>query len=239
MTHMFRFYGIRTDQEGQVCWRIHKDELKHMAVVLKKPAQVELCDGKGCVAVIHLKHFDRSRCEFDVINEYSQIPLRPQLTLVMADDITSELGDLLAPLTELAAHTLIWPCKQMSIWNKKKDRYDRLGRAAIKQSKSAYLINCKPQNSFVECVTATEHQRAIKLDPEASHSLADILKSKTDYKKICFFLGGRSGFSQKSQDILAHRSHLEVAHLGPHILRMETAMQAVVAVSRQILGSGW
>ena len=242
--HIFRFYGWR-DDVGK--WQIHPAELKHLAVVLKKKSNevVELCDGRGQVARIriiqcHPRHPRYPHhCEFEIISEQAYPPPHPMLKVVVMADITAELADLLPALTELGLNVLSWPVSSQQHWHDKQSRFERIARAAIKQSKSPYFVKLCPVSSLEQCRSSTARY-SVQVDLSSERSLAQLLLQQPlprDGGEICLYLGGRSGFSPAAQHVLAAVDDLVVAHLGAYVLRLPTAIQAAVAVSRQLLGS--
>lgn len=239
--HIFRFYGYR-DDVGR--WQIDPGEFRHIALVLKKAARdvVELGDGCGYVAQVQIRSCDQRRCDFKLLTEQFVPPSRLILKMVVMSDITTEIPDVLAPLTELGLHVLSWPITAHTSQHlpARRQRFERIARAAIKQAKSPYFMQLCPERSLEQCLSA-QASCAIQLDPAGKLSLPQVLMKHQPSAQhedrpveVCLYMGGRSGFTESALRALAGMEQLHVAHLGPYVLRLPTAMVAATAVSR-----GW
>lgn len=239
--HIFRFYGCR-DAAGQ--WRIDPGEMRHLALVLKKAAHdvVELGDGCGYVAQIKIKSCDQHGCEFELLDEQYVPPSGMSLKMVVMSDITAEIPDVLAPLTELGLNVISWPITAQTSQQlqARQQRFERIARAAIKQAKSPYFMQLCPEPSLEQCLSP-QASCAIRLDPSGELSLPQVLMKHQPRSQhaetpgeVCLYMGGRSGFTERALRALADIEQLHVAHLGPYVLRLPTAMLAAAAVSR-----GW
>ncbi|MCY4380676.1 MAG: 16S rRNA (uracil(1498)-N(3))-methyltransferase [Proteobacteria bacterium] len=238
-----RFYGCYLASTG---WQIPPSEGKHLKVLKIKSGEIiELCNGKGREARVRMLALpSRGELSFEVISENTSPPMRPQIQIYVIGDFSGEISRYIAPMTELGLSTIGW------LSNKKDqgvERWQRLAIAAIKQSKSPYFLQIKQRSSLEECLAHDPEECRWVVDPSGPRFLADELVSwqrsvkglsreKTEDKKhrlFTFYLGDRSGFKPKDMTFLCQEKR---AHLGPHILRLPTAIQCVASLSRQILG---
>ena len=89
--------------------------------------------------------------------------------------------------------------------------------------------------------------RAWVLDPKGERSLAEMLweyklhQSDRGFcgdadssKPLVFYMGGSHGFSFKDHHLLRDIPHI---HLGPYVMRVATAAQCIVAITRGIFSN--
>ena len=235
--HMFRFFADYDPHQG---WKVPADEVRHMSKVLRFKAgqKVELCDGKGRIALMRIHHLEGSSMEAteESFNEYE--PCLPYISLYVMSDISSELArSLLPPLTELGVNRVRWSVSsKRALSSSYKQRLHRVAVAAIKQSKAPFMVHLDPRISLVDDLEATKGDISCVLDPDAEISLSDFLfqERKSSQRSWSFYIGGAGGWSEEHIELLGA---FPKAHLGPYVLRVPTALTSTAALVRGILGS--
>lgn len=240
---MFRFFASYHPQQG---WKVPAAEVRHMSKVLRMRAgeEVELCDGRGHVTRLRITHLknDHVTGEEHSLRRYE--PCSPHITLYVTADITSDLGSTLLPsLTELGVSRVRWSVSRSS--EKKipseahRQRLQRVAVAAMKQSKTPFLVELEPRLSLAEDLTQQSGICCV-LDPDAPSSLVDFLVRGSKKGKAAqqhpwtFYIGGPGGWTEEHIKLL---SSFPKAHLGPYVLRVPTALFSVAALARGVLGN--
>lgn len=243
-------------------WQVPQSEVQHMRRVLrlKEGDEFELCDGAGWVSKNRLRGFTKNGLVHEQVGEEYFLAPIPTIALYVTADILNVLtrDSLLASLTELGVQQISWLARK-PLSRAQNDRLHRLLICAIKQCKSPYLPQLCPDHDLSAdrfLADSQDKTQMVVLDPEAPNSLLAYMQaqralrscpasSSYDFsdkgqgvsvvtaqpQRWLFILGGPAGWSPGDIEVLGD---LQKAHLGPHILRVPTAMCAVVAVARQV-----
>jgi 16S rRNA (uracil1498-N3)-methyltransferase len=122
-------------------------------------------------------------------------------------------------------------------------RLERVLREACKQSRRAWMPVLEPPLSPEELVRLHAQAPIAVLDPDAGLALDTWLRSLspsplglgTRMRPIVLVIGPEGGLTQAERDALLERG-AGLTWLGPHVLRVETAAEASMAVAAVVHG---
>lgn len=214
------------------------DQSRHAQRVLRlgAGAAVQLIDGRGHVARATIAEADGRvvACRVDSVERVERV--LPQITLAsaipkgprgdaMANDLAQLGADVLVPMR--TARSVVHP------GDGKLERYRKHAAEAGKQSGRAWFMAVAPLTAFV-AVLETHAGAEVKLlaDP-AGEPTAAIAARLVDAETVVVLVGPEGGFTQE-EAAAARDAGFVPWHFAPHILRVETAAAAAVAVLRAL-----
>ncbi len=229
MAHVYRFFGQK-DSSG--VWRLEDDEAHHAIKVLRLSGGevVELVDGKGTVVTGRLVLESKSKA---VLTEASELFTQKDpfcRCIVLGALKPGDVDDLIAPLVELGADKIIIfhqsDTAQYRTSDSALDRWQRLARSAVKQSKRPWGVEMTSAGSLTAALDLTKDvSHHWILLPGAKDDLISLLPSASSGRGVSMLIGGEKGFTLAEQD-QALASGYKPVRLGPHVLRARTAAQA-------------
>jgi len=225
------------------------DQAKHAKVLrLKGGARVELFDASGGVARGELDADGRSVVVSDVANASGvSAQASPKAILATAWPKGKRAAWLVEKCAELGVSEIVPIRFVRSVVTKDEEgegfaRLRRIAEEAAKQSGRTDVPLVSGERSFGQLVSdEVPNARAILLDPRARESLPEALAhmgaglDAADPMPWLFIVGPEGGFSPDEAE-LAERAGLQRARLGRHILRIETAGLAALAVWAASIG---
>jgi 16S rRNA (uracil1498-N3)-methyltransferase len=230
MKHEFRFWAARL---ADGVWELDAEELHHARKVLKlgRGEAIELTNGKGWWAEA-LFFWEDGRVVLRNLVERMEAAVSPPLAIAVGALASGEMDELLPPLVELGVDA-IWVFRQEGgerarVNERSVARWERLLRAAVKQSKRAWA----PELRVLEGLDETlRHAREIgyavwTLDQEGSTRLGQV---PWDNRGILAIVGSERGFTT-SEEALLEREGVALAVLGRFVLRAKTAVVSAAAV---------
>jgi 16S rRNA (uracil1498-N3)-methyltransferase len=112
-----------------------------------------------------------------------------------------------------------------------RDRWERILRAAVKQTKRARMPELRELSSFAEALSeAINNGRKLVILHEAANISSSTSRSWTNNgEAIAIVVGPEGGFSD-NEVLMASNAGAEIVSLGPRRLRAETAAIAVLAI---------
>ncbi len=229
MAHLYRFFGEQTSS-GQ--WRLNEDEVVHALKVLRlvDGAQIEVMDGQGNVGQGPMTVESKSKASMiQVTGKFTAKD--PVSRCVMLGALKpGDVDDLVSPLIELGADRIIVfrqeDTPHFRLNEGAAERWQRLMRSAIKQSKRAWFVPIEAVESLPEAlllVAAYSHKWM--LTPDATQDLQTISSKVTDLVGAVTLIGGEKGLTPKEEKAARDSGFLDV-RLGPWILRARTAAPA-------------
>ena len=117
------------------------------------------------------------------------------------------------------------------------ERWHNLVRAAAKQCRRAALAGVAPISEFKDALELLRGRQAIvPWEGEQERSLEQLLKRPPEEEEAVFlFIGPEGGFSPQEIKVL-RGAGASTVHLGPRILRTETAAAAAIALVQSAWG---
>ena len=230
MAHIYRFFGQKLS-DGT--WGLDEEDARHAIKVLRLPPQahVEVMDGRGRVAAGRLVIESKSKATVhDVTESYTEQDGFNRCVLIGALK-PGDLDDLIAPLTELGLDRLIVfhqsDTAQFRLSDSAVERWRRLVRSAVKQSKRAWELEleCVRDLSSALALTQSIPYRWMLTPDAPSDVLSEISGVALNSHGIAVLIGGERGLTQAEESLALGQGYHPVK-LGPWVLRARTAAQA-------------
>lgn len=236
---LHRFYFPTLGPQGTLI-SLDSSQTRHATQVLRLRAgdQVELFNGQGGVAQGVLQPTaDAKRTGIRVqLGKLTQLDVpTPRIDIGAALPKGSLVADMVATLSQLGADQFIPLQTDRSVTNPRRGKLDRIRRVAIesaRQCRRANLLTVQepivfgdlPFDFYDKCLIATP----------GGPTPVDPGRGLRDAKRILLLIGPEGGWS-KDELMLASNAGCQSWQLGPHVLRIETAAAAAVAIIRHVL----
>jgi len=224
---------------------LNEEDLKHAYRVLRlKPGDhAAVSDGRGAVkyGVITVSEPEIVRVRLEQDLPAAESPL--ELTLVQSLAKGEKMEQVIRQTVELGIKRIIpvvtarsVPRLDSSKEEKKITRWRSIIRSAAAQCRRAYLPQLEPLHglqSILPLIAASK--TLVPYEREGNAPLVEVLsRPKPKNKAVLLFIGPEGGFNSEEIKAIEEAGGITV-HLGPRILRTETA--AVAAVS--MLQAAW
>jgi len=228
-----RFYCPHLVETGTVT--LTETEAHHLAHVLRhQPGDlVELFSGGGLVASCKVAVVHKRDVELEVLSARQDSPSKTVLTLATAVPKGDRFDWLIEKATELGVSRLIPITTTRSVVDPRDSKLEKLRQTVItacKQSGRNHLMSISavtPWNEFRQ--KAASDQQVLIAHPKGE-SLNSIFPSisTSEARPMVIAIGPEGGFSDEEVQS-AILSGARAIHLGPYILRIETAAIALAA----------
>ncbi len=222
--------------------QLSADESHHALRVLRLDVgdAIELFDGAGQTARARIVGRDGGRVVGQIASVATQPPPRPHLTVAVALPKGPRAEDLANQLTQLGADVLVPLVCAFGVVKVKPNKLDRLERAALaaaKQCRRAHLMRIAPPLNVAQAAqqaAAATHARLLHPDAPPWPSTT-ITADLAHAQNLWLLVGPEGGFSP--DEVASARSHgVRAWRIADHVLRIETAAAAAVAIVRHALG---
>ena len=201
------------------------DEAHYVSRVVRarEGERLTATDGAGCVASLVV---EKVRPEVIVRVELREHRAAPPAAELLCGAPEGERGDwLVEKCAELGVTRLVPVDCARARWADRSDRWRRLAVAALRQSRSAWLMTCAPVLSLEAAVAALGPTRRWLAD--AGGVPADL--AAVGAEAVAGAVGPASGFSGPERNVLSENGFVSV-RLAPSRLRTETAALALAAL---------
>lgn len=221
-----------------------EDEAHHAQHVLRlrAGAAVELFDGNGGWANGEIAHVARGDVTVRAEAPRREDEPRPRVHVAFAVPKGKRLDWLLEKATELAAASLQPIVFERSVAggeelsDAKRSRWEAHCIAAAKQSGLGWLPKLKNTQPLAEFLAGNaEGLRLVGDVTPETRSLRDALAGNPSSRDVHLLIGPEGGFAPAERDAIRQAVYQSV-RLGPTTLRVETAVVALLAGVRAILG---
>ncbi|MEM9022025.1 MAG: 16S rRNA (uracil(1498)-N(3))-methyltransferase [Planctomycetota bacterium] len=210
------------------------EESRHALRVLRLSEHdpVELIDGVGTTAQATLAHASGGRAVCVVVALIRQDPPRPHLTLATAIPKGPRGDAMVNDLAQLGVDELVPLRTQRSVVDPRDNKLARYRRAAIQAAKQcgrAWVMRVRPT---MDLATALDLQSELVLvaDP-AGKSGPDAVGRVNSVNRVLAFVGPEGGLTDTETE-LAVKQGAVLWRFNTHVLRVETAAAAAVAILR-------
>ena len=229
MSHIYRFFGEKLN-DG--IWRFADEEVTHALKVLrlKDGDLVEVMDGRGLTGHGTLKIESKSKAFAVNVTETSTPQDSFRRWILLGALKPGDVDDLIAPLVELGADKIIIyrqaETPHFRIADGASDRWQRLVRAALKQSKRPWSVDLEAVDDLgaaLDLVAPCTYKWM--LDHEAKVDLLAKTLAKVEGQGVAALIGGEKGLTA-AERAQALKAGFEGVRLGPWVLRARTAAQA-------------
>lgn len=239
---MGRWISFKQDYESQdKCVTLGPEESHHLARVLRARVgdAVKLLNGRGLIGTCTVERIDpKGSIELTVLSSESKAPPSPAIELALGLPKLKALEQILRQATELGVAVIsLVNCEHGAYTLEAKahkwERLEAIVVEACKQSLNPFLPKLYPPVAFETYLEKLPHH------PPALKLVASLEKEAVPLKtaalgapegRICF-VGPEGDFSAKEYASLKRLGALSLS-LGPTILRVETAVVAMLAQVR-------
>ncbi|HDS02562.1 MAG TPA: 16S rRNA (uracil(1498)-N(3))-methyltransferase [Firmicutes bacterium] len=227
--------------QGQRTVDITGVEFSHLRVLRPKAGDtVALTDGQGNMALGRINAVGKEHAAVDIIEKETIPPPQVHTALAFAPTKRDKWEWLVEKATENGVLSFIPLLTRRNIefardFERKRERFERIVRGAVKQSKRAWLpkihapVSLNKEIDFFEKfdTIALMHPHGQPLDALAFHGR----------KEIVIAVGPEGGWDDS--EITAFRKHDALMfHLGPYILKTETAALKAAILIQYLSGGG-
>ncbi|HEX3012261.1 MAG TPA: 16S rRNA (uracil(1498)-N(3))-methyltransferase [Syntrophomonadaceae bacterium] len=218
---------------GQVI--LDKEQTKHIEKVLrlKMGEQIQVFDGQGRDYIVVLTARDNGCLIGKIISERTAAEPKIQLTLIQGIAKGDKMDTIIQKAVEIGCSRIIPTITRYTVVRLEKDRavqklerWQTIAREACKQCKRSIIPAIGPIVGFDELVGNLPGNSIILYENEEHIRLRTLLKqiqdSAPEKQEINLIVGPEGGFCE--DEVQKARNHgVQVAGLGPYILRTETA----------------
>jgi 16S rRNA (uracil1498-N3)-methyltransferase len=215
------------------------EALHHLRTVLRlgQGDEVLLLDGTGCCCRVRLEIVGRTQAEATVLARWAETEAPCPLRLLQALPKGDKFELVLQKGTELGI-TIFQPLHSSRTVTRPESsrqcRWERIVSEAARQSRRPRRPRLEPVRSLADALaTVTEPLRLVFWEASA-RPLAEVLPAAPP-AGVALLVGPEGGFA--ADEVMAvEAAGFVPAHLGPRILRTETAGLAVTAVLQYLYG---
>jgi len=245
MSHR-RFLIKKEFIQGDKAILTDKEEIKHLWRVmrLKRGDRVILFDGEDQEYAALIKQIKHGEVIFQIQSAIPVSSKEPPLQIILGIGVLkgTKFDWLIQKITELGVAEIVPFYGQRSVPNwgdakiiSKKNRWEKIATAAAKQCQRPKIPLIHPPCCFQEALQKISGDvlRIFVWEKEAEKSLAQITHAA--YPGIYALVGPEGGFSDE-EATQAQEAGVKPVHLGPRILRSETAGMVVVALLQFLFG---
>lgn len=240
MRHTFRYLVAEAPSEGAEM-PLSEADTHHLArVVRRRPGdRVEVIDADGGlwpavvvrtepVAAVRIAAARPRAAEAARIALHQGLAEWGRLDMVVEKAVELGVGEVTL-FTSARARRVPQP----DAWERRRERLDRVAAAAARQSGRAPLPPVRGLVPFEHVLAHVPSGEGYLIDPRGDAPLPSVMGATAE--RIALVVGPDAGFSD-AEVAMARDAGLSVCHLGPTILRAETAAIAAVAIAA---AGGW
>ncbi len=220
-----------------------EDELHHLVRVRRSQVGDTFVglDGTGKVCLCSLEREDAQWYGRILgIEEVPESPLRLTLgqALIKKDRFewviqkATELGvSRIVPLVSTRTELQFTPQRQA----KRMQRWRKILLEAVKQCGSARIPGLSDPTGLEACLSESQAQLKLVLDERGTTDLKWLLENNRDKLSVLVLVGPEGGWDDQDR-VLFEQHDVSMVHLGPRILRTETAPVTVLSILQYELG---
>jgi 16S rRNA (uracil1498-N3)-methyltransferase len=226
-----RFYFPPPLSAGQIA--LMDSESRHLATVLRGAVGdvVEVFDGEGRVAQATVAALEK-RAAIVAVDAVHEEPPEPQsLTLATAVPKGERFDWLVEKATELGVTRLVPLITERSTVEPRLSKLDRLRQlviSACKQSGRNRLMEIARLMTWPAFLASLPSERRLIVATPEGVPIPEVLSRHRDASLWCIAIGPEGGWTPGELDGARHEG-AEIASVGSHILRIETAALAAAA----------
>ena len=215
----------------------------HLRKVLRiKPGAILLLlDGLGHCCQVQLEQLQPEQATTRVIRRWQETNATLPITLIQALPKGDKFDLVLQKGTELGVscfqpieteHAI--PNLKATRLNKREQRWQRIVSEAARQSRRIFLPEVRPLQKLQPTLNESTGDLKLVLWEAGSVALADVLPKESP-AGIRLLIGPEGGFSTREITAIA-AAGFQAVHLGPRILRTETAGLAATPILQYLYG---
>ncbi len=222
---------------------LHGETLHHMRDVLRlrSGARVMLFDGAGLCCEVLIEQVDRQRAEARVLGRRQVTENLFPITVIQSVPKGDKFDLVLQKGTELGVSVFqpvlterTIPRVPRSKVAQREFRWQKIVREAARQSRRSLLPELRPVCPLAEALTTDSPHLKLALWEAGARPLAELLPVRPPVG-VTVLIGPEGGLSDQ-EVALATKAGFKPVHLGPRILRTETAGLAVTPILQYLYG---
>lgn len=219
------------------------ESFHHLRNVLRvKPGAILLLlDGQGQCCEVHLERLEAEQATTQVLRRWQETDVTLPISLLQALPKGDKFDLILQKGTELGVSSFQPIESEHAIPNlsgtrlsKRMQRWQRIVSEAARQSRRSFLPEVKPLQTLTTVLNEPSGHLKLVLWEAGSVALADALP-KSPPAGVTLLVGPEGGFSAAEISSIVAAGFVSV-HLGPRILRTETAGLAATPVLQYLYG---
>ena len=216
----------------------------HLGTVLRRPVgeEILLLDGLGKCCHCRIVRLDRRSGTAHILNVRQEVEGALPITLLQALPKGDKFDLVLQKGTELGVTTFMPVIAERSIPSlpadretARRQRWERIVSEAARQSRRSVLPRLASLRSLASAVSACQEELRLFFWEEESRPLAAVLPASPP-TGAAILIGPEGGFSAAEASI-ARAAGFQPVHLGPRILRSETAGFTATAILQYLFGN--
>lgn len=221
-----------------------EDELHHLLGVrrLRVGEPFEILNGRGALARCKVEAVDRRRLTFSVEEVRAEVPPVPAIDLYLALPKSKTMAAVLAKAVELGVDRIIpLQCQHCEASAERAEakaaRWQAILNEALKQSGNPWLPQLASVQEFSPAAAAAAAAAAgslllcAALQPDAQPLLSTLRAHSPLPRRLALWVGPEGDFSQCEYHQLRQLG-ITFISLGPHVLRVETAVTVLLGCIR-------
>lgn len=219
------------------------DALRHLRLVLrlKEGAQAIVLDGSGTCSMVRFSSICRDAARAEALSTWRETETALPVCLQQAIPKGDKFELILQKATELGVTTFQPVITERSVPRldpkrlmKRCQRWSKIISEAARQSRRAILPHLDPVFNLDEVLKSHSENLRLVLWEAGAISLADRLPQKRP-TGVTLLVGPEGGFAHREIKLIEEAGYLAV-HLGPRILRTETAGLAATSILQYLYG---
>jgi|GEM_PF-1649861 16S rRNA (uracil1498-N3)-methyltransferase len=217
------------------------EEYRHIRVLRPRPGhRVALTNGQGLLALCRLESFEKDHCT-GVVEQKETIPLYPvRITLVFAPTKRDKWEWLVEKATENGVFSFVPLITKRNRefagdFSRKSERFGKIMREAVKQSKRAWLPRMMPPLNLDKEIDFFANFDTIALMNPGGREFGDY--TWAGHHNVAVVVGPEGGWDEEEAGALRRLGARECA-LGDYILKTETAALKAAFLIQYLCGGG-
>lgn len=211
------------------------EQTRHVRKVLRRGEgdAIELFDGEGGLAHAVIAGFDgpRAACRVEHLEHHD--PPKPRITVAAAMPKGTRPDDMVEQLSQVGADCFVPLLTEHGVVSPRPQKLERLERQAVESAKQCgrlHLLQIGSPLEFDQALAEPADVRLIASITGKPLALGERLRAATSVQVL---VGPEGGWSDAELDA-AQKAGALTWSLGSHVLRIETAAPAAVAVLRYL-----
>lgn len=232
----YRFY-VPNLADGQTL-PLPDDEAHHALHVLRLTAgaEIEIFDGRGGAAPAIIEQANKKAVTVRPTAPITRAPQTgPSLTIATAMPKGDRAQWLIEQCSQLNVTRILWLECDRNVVKFREDggKFSRLERYALEAAKQCgrnWLMQIDSPTTLEQILQTPDATAIWWCDPRATQSIANITPTG-DYIAL---IGPEGGWSEREWNLLSSATaagRIQSIHLGPNVLRIETACAAIAAIT--------
>jgi 16S rRNA (uracil1498-N3)-methyltransferase len=208
---------------------------------LKAGAAVLLLDGCGCCCEVQIEELQAKQASTRLIRRWHETRESFKITLIQALPKGDKFELVLQKGTELGVHSFQAVETEHAVPNlvaarlkKREQRWQRITSEAARQSRRTFLPQVQPLQTLSKVLEESSSDLKLVLWEAGSLPLAEALPA-TPPAGVRLLIGPEGGFSNAEIGAII-AAGFQPVHLGPRILRTETAGLAATPILQYLYG---